>query len=96
VQVRAVAAVAAHGVLAWVGAAVGAGVAALGDETVDAVVAVVAGAPGAVAEDMVGGGDGGEAGGRGGVGAVAVWVVGEREGVELPVGGGTIEFFIRS
>lgn len=80
VQVRAVAAVAAHGVLAWAAAG-----GAVGGDTVEAMVAIVAGALGAVAEDVVGGGDGCEAGGRGGVGAVAVWVVGEGEGVELSV-----------
>lgn len=50
---------------------------------VEAVLAVVDGAFLRVAEDVVGGGDAGEARAGGGVMAVAVWVVAEREGVEL-------------
>lgn len=53
---------------------------------VDAVVAVVRGAFRGVAEDLVGGRDSGEARGGCRVGAVAVRVVMEGEGVELPVG----------
>lgn len=77
VQVCAVAAVAAHRVLA--GAACG----RLDLGGVEAVVAVVGCAFGDVAEDVVGGGDAGEALAGCRVGAVAVWVVAEGEGVEL-------------
>lgn len=83
-QIGAVAAVAAHGVLAGIRGAVGGHV--LGQ---DAMVPIVGGAFGVVAEDTVGGGDAGEAFGGGGIVAVAIGVVAEREGVELS-GVGTV------
>lgn len=49
----------------------------------DAVFAIVGGAFGAVAEDVVGGGDAGEARGGFRVAGVAVWVMSEGEGVEF-------------
>ena len=87
VHIRAVAAMAAHWVLAGVGGAVrgSSGVVVVVVVVVDAVVAVVGGAFGVVAQDLVCGGDAGETGGSGGVFAVAVWVVAEGEGVELSV-----------
>ena len=86
-HIRAVAAIAAHWVLARVGGAVRgpSGVVVVVMVVVDAIVAVVGGAFGVVAEDLVGGGDAGETGGGGGVFAVAVWVVAEGEGVELSI-----------
>lgn len=80
-KIGAIAAVTAHGVLARVGAAVGGGH-VLGQ---DAVVSIVGGAFGMVAEDIVGGGDTGEAFGGGGIVAVAIGVVEEGKRVEFPV-----------
>lgn len=52
---------------------------------VDTVLAVIGGAFRCVAEDLVGGGDSSKAGGCSGIGTVAIWVVTEREGVELSI-----------
>jgi hypothetical protein len=78
-QVCAIATVAAHGVLAGVRGAV------CGVVGYDSMLAVIGGALGVVAEDVVGGGDSGEAGGGFWVVAVAVWVVAEGEGIEFSV-----------
>lgn len=78
-QVCAVAAVAAHWVLA------GGSLGGVGVRVKEAVLAIVGGAFLGVAEDVVGGGYSGEALAGFWVGAVAVWVVAKGEGVELSV-----------
>lgn len=60
---------------------------------VDTVLAVIGGAFRCVAEDLVGGGDSSKAGGCSGIGTVAIWMVTEREGVELSI---LLAFFFSS
>lgn len=78
-EVCAVAAVAAHWVLAR------GSLGGLSVRMMKAVLAVVGGAFLSVAEDIVGGGYSGEALAGFWVGAVAVWVVAKGEGVELSI-----------
>jgi hypothetical protein len=80
-QIRAIATVAAHRVLTRVCTAVR----IPARHSYNALLTIVAGALRGVAQRMVCVRDDGKAGGCGRVSPIAVWVVGERESVELPV-----------